>query len=90
MSTKQMYCTECGNVVVDDQKFCDDCGTPVDWLNYEAPPEEPKFIEGDIACPCGQHFYYKTNAPFVFCINCNAQYPVILTTEEGVQNGIDI
>ena len=37
LADKRMTCTECGNTVLNEQRFCEKCGTALDWSKYVEP-----------------------------------------------------
>lgn len=94
--SKRMTCSECGNVVWNEQSFCEKCGNALDWYSYVEPAQEPQGIRcGTINCSCGQSFYFETVQTKVNCIKCNKEYDVStfpfkdniveVVTEEQVQ-----
>lgn len=84
---------DCGHKVYDNQKFCDECGSPMDWGSTET----TKSIEnnehyGAITCTnCGYYFLFETVKPVINCIRCGKEHDITsYPTKEGVQNGTDI
>lgn len=70
LADKRMTCTECGNTVLNEQSFCENCGTALDWSEYVEPTQEQRMHCGTINCSCGQSFYFETVRVQVACISC--------------------
>ena len=81
---KRMTCTECGNTVLNEQSFCEKCGTALDWSDYVEPTQERGMRCGTINCSCGQSFYFETSRKIVNCISCNKEYDVANYPIKGV------
>lgn len=83
-------CPNCEHEIEEDSKFCNECGTKLEWKADEVyfPPKPEKNVmrEGNIKCDCGQNFYFETKRPTISCIKCNKEYS---TVKEAAQYGID-
>jgi hypothetical protein len=73
---KRMTCTECGNTVLNEQSFCEKCGTALDWSEYVEPIQERGMRCGTINCSCGQLFYFETAQTKIHCIKCGKEHDV--------------
>lgn len=73
---KRMTCTECGNTVLNEQSFCEKCGTALDWSEYVEPTQERRMRYGMINCSCGQSFYFETSQTKIHCIQCGKEHDV--------------
>jgi hypothetical protein len=71
-----MTCTECGNTVLNEQNFCEKCGTALDWSEYVEPVQERGIRCGTINCSCGQLFYFETVRTKIHCIKCDKEHDV--------------
>lgn len=76
LADKRMACTECGNTVLNEQRFCEKCGTAIDWSKYVEPTQEQKMRCGTINCSCGQSFYFETAQNKIHCIKCGKEHDV--------------
>ena len=76
LADKRMTCTECGNTVLNEQSFCEKCGTALDWSEYVEPVQERGMRCGTINCSCGQSFYFETVQTKIRCIKCGKEHDV--------------
>ena len=76
LADKRMTCTECGNTVLNEQSFCEKCGTALDWSEYVEPVQERGIRRGTINCSCGQLFYFETVRTKIHCIKCDKEHDV--------------
>lgn len=80
-----MECPECGNPLSNEQTFCENCYTEIEWV-YGFPrvkiipivrtpldvsmQQSDKMKAGNINCSCGQSFYVQSMSNSVSCIRC--------------------
>lgn len=74
-------CPNCEHEIEEDFKFCNECGTQLEWKDIEAyfPPKPEKDImrEGNIKCDCGLVFYYETKRLAINCIKCGKEHSTV-------------
>lgn len=87
LADKRMTCTECGNTVLNEQSFCEKCGTAIDWSKYVEPTQERGMRCGTINCSCGQEFYFETTKEHIACIKCKKGHDVKSFHTKGVEAG---
>lgn len=73
-------CPNCKHEIEEDFKFCNECGTQLEWKDTEVyfppTPEQNAMREGHIKCDCGQEFYFETTKDCIACIKCNKIHDV--------------
>jgi len=73
-------CPNCEHEIKEDSKFCNECGTKLEWKEYEAyflpKPEQNVMRYGTINCDCGRSLYFETLRLEVRCIQCNKKHDV--------------
>jgi hypothetical protein len=78
MVEKYGTCPNCGHEIKEDYKFCNECGTKLEWkedeVHFPPKPEQNAMRAGYIKCDCGQLFYYETKRSTISCIKCNKEY----------------
>ncbi len=74
-------CPQCGHEIEENFKFCNECGTQLEWKEDEVyfPPKTEQNVmrKGNIKCDCGQLFYCETKRLVINCIKCGKEHSVV-------------
>lgn len=74
MVEKHGKCSNCEHEIEKDSKFCQECGTQLEW---KEDAEQNVMRKGNIKCDCGQEFYYETKRLAINCIKCGKEHSVV-------------